>query len=184
MTAIRITRNVRSIVSALRGALIRLSPDGATATVLDRDSGKLARVSADTLVATKGRPVNLVRGLCRADVDELIEGDAGFAAECMTELFVRQTADEREVRQTRHLNRVGFRADDALVGSTLAGKSLCAWTETDHAMARDVAKVYSGTQLWDLASLWLQAGDASEASVLLSDVLSDLAAMAARDAGR
>jgi hypothetical protein len=182
-TTLRVRHNVRSTVSALKGALVRLSADGTVATVLDRESGRLVCESAATLVPTRGRPINLVRGLCRADVDALIESDLTFCAAALDELFVRQTADEREAKATKYDNKVGYRADDARRGSTLALKALCAWSPEDCATARDVLSAYSGTQLWDLAALWLAevvpVEPSTETTALVGDVMLDLACMAA-----
>lgn len=162
-----ISRNVRSIDSTLSGALIRLSQDGTMATVLVRDTGKLARISAASLYPTKGRPVKLIKGLCRADVDELIDSNVNFCFKAIEELFGRQTEDERVTTTTRHENKVGFRADDAKLGSKLAMTD--AWNQVDLVQARQILRAYSGTQLWDLASEFLSAQD--EAGQLIASIL-------------
>lgn len=153
MSTITVTRNVVNTLTGAKGAVIRIKGD--TAVVLVRETGKLAPMPVADLRPTKGRPVNLVRGLCRADVDELIDSDTAFRVSAVRELFGRQTDDERVVLATRWDNKVGFRADDARRGSELALKSACAWTDTDHATAKGVLHAYSGTQLFDLASEFL-----------------------------
>lgn len=152
-STITVTRNVRNTVTGQRGAVIRIKGD--TATVLDRDTGKLVGMMLAVLVPTKGRPVKLVNGLHRADVDALISENPAFRVAAVREMFGRQTDDERQALATRWDNKVGFRADDARRGSTLAGKAACAWTPEDHATARYILGAYSGTQLWDLASVFL-----------------------------
>jgi hypothetical protein len=146
---IKVTRNVTGSVD---GALVRLSQDGEIATVLARATGLLERVPACTLSPSKGRPIKLIRGLCRADVNELIRDDSEFVQDAIVELFGRQTMDEREVKATYHDNDVGFRADDARRGSLLACKSACAWQDADFAIARGILRSYSGTQLFDVAA--------------------------------
>lgn len=175
---IRVTRNVTGSVD---GALIRLSRDGFLATVLARATGTLVRVPADSLSPAKGRPVKLIRGLCRADVNELIRDDAEFVVDAMVELFGRQTWDERAVFATRHDNSVGFRADDAKRGSRLAAKSQCAWTTEDFAAARLILGSYSGTQLFDAAAERLsereiiEATSTTETERCMAEVLASIA---------
>lgn len=180
-STVRATVNVLDTSTGMRGACIRIAGD--TAVVLVRDTGKLARLPLANLVPTRGRPVKLVGGLHRADVDELIADNAAFRVAAVRELFGRQTADERDVLATRWDNSVGFRADDARRGSTLAGKAACAWTEADHATAANILSVYSGTQLWDLASHFLsdtgvnvETHNISESEALVADILADLLA--------
>ena len=178
---IKVTRNVTGSVD---GALVRLSQDGETATVLCRATGELERVPACTLSPAKGRPIKLIRGLCRADVNELIRDDADFCQDAIVELFGRQVFDEREAHATWHHNDVGFRADDAKRGSALAVKSACAWLDGDYAMAREILRSYSGTQLFDVAAERLSereivaATSSTETTRCLASVLADLAAMA------
>ena len=152
-STITVTRNVRNTVTGQRGAVIRIK--GETATVLDRDTGKLCAMPLGVLVPTKGRPVKLVNGLHRADVDALVSENPAFRIAAVREMFGRQTDDERAVLATRWDNKVGFRADDARRGSTLAGKAACSWTPEDHATARYILGAYTGTQLWDVASVFM-----------------------------
>lgn len=176
LNGIKVTRNVTGSVN---GALVRLSRDGEIATVLERASGMLVRVAAETLSPAKGRPIKLVRGLCRADVNELIRDDAEFVQDAIVELFGRQTMDEREVKATYHDNDVGFRADDARRGSMLALKTGCAWTAEDFAMARAVLFSYSGTQLWDVAAERLSereiidATSSTETERLIAEIMAE-----------
>ncbi len=152
ITERHVTRNVTGSVI---GALVRLSSDGTIATVLERETGLLARVPASTLTPSRGRPIKLIRGLCRADVNELIRDSRDFTHDAIVELFGRQLDEERAALATYADNDVGFRADDARRGSTLALKSVCAWDDTDYAMAREILSRYSGTQLFDVASEYL-----------------------------
>lgn len=180
-STVRATVNVLNTITGERGACIRVKGD--TAVVLVRDTGKLARVELASLVPTRGRPVKLINGLHRADVNELITENATFRVAAIRELFGRQTADEREEKATHWDNSVGFRADDAKRGSTLAGKALCSWDAADHEMSAEILLAYSGTQLWDLASHFLsEAGinvethNVSESESLVADILADLSA--------
>lgn len=181
VNGIKVTRNV---TGSVEGALVRLSKDGETATVLQRSDGTLVRVPAASLSPAKGRPIKLVRGLCRADVMELIRDDAEFVSDAIREMFTRQTSDERDVKATKHDNDVGFRADDARRGSMLALKSDCAWTAEDFAMARAILGAYSGTQLFDIAAERLcereivEATTSTETDRAVAGVLADLAALA------
>lgn len=150
-----ITRNIVNTLTGERGAVVRVSRDGQTCTVLLRDTGKLVSMPSAHVEATRGRPIKLVKGLCRADVDDLVGNNPEFRVRAIRELFGRQTEDERGSLATRWDNRVGFRADDARRGSMLALKSACAWTEDDHTIAIDCLLPYTGTQLWDLASEYL-----------------------------
>lgn len=161
VTERHVTRNV---TGSVQGALIRLSNDGLTATVLERDSGLLVRVATSTLTPSRGRPVKLVKGLCRADVNELIRDDGDFVHDAIVELFGRQLDSEREALATYADNDVGFRADDARRGSMLALKSVCAWDSADYSIARDVLSRYSGTQLFDVASERLSEREIVEAT--------------------
>lgn len=176
MATLKVTRNVTGSVD---GALVRLSPDGETATVLVRLTGKLARVPADSLTPTRGRPIKLVRGLCRADVDELVETSAEFCVDAVTELFGRQLDNEREAKATIADNDVGFRADDARKGSLLALKSV--WDLADYCTARVLLSRYTGTQLYDMASEFLSEREIVEATTpksesarLIADILATL----------
>lgn len=177
---IKVTRNV---TGSVEGALVRLSLGGDVATVLQRSDGKLVRVPALSLSPAKGRPIKLVRGLCRADVMELIESDGEFVNDAIRELFTRQTWDERDAKATHHDNDVGFRADDARRGSMLALKSECAWTDEDKCMARAILGTYSGTQLFDIAAERLSereivaATSSTETDRTVASVLADLAAL-------
>jgi len=179
---IKVTRNVTGSVD---GALVRLSKDGEIATVLVRDTGLLERVPAATLTPAKGRPIKLIRGLCRADVNELIRDDDDFCQDAIGELFGRQAYDERDAKATYHDNDVGFRADDARRGSMLAVKSACAWGAEEYAMARGILRSYSGTQLFDIAAERLsereiiEATSSTETQRCVSEVLADLLSMAA-----
>lgn len=178
ITSKNVTRNVRSNDRSIEGALIRVSPCGEIATVLLRASGRLARVSAESLSTTKGRPVKLIKGLCRADVNELIESSDDFCRDAIEELFGRQTCDERDAKSTRYDNEVGFRADDARIGSELAQRSV--WSVLDLANARGVLYYYSGTQLWDVACEYLSEQECiaattrqqSEAESLIAGIVS------------
>lgn len=186
MTTIISERHVtRNVTGSVNGALVRLSSDGLTATVLERDSGNLVRVPSATLVPSRGRPIKLIRGLCRADVNELIRDDGDFVHDAIVELFGRQLDSERASLTTIADNDVGFRADDARRGSMLALKSVCAWDAGDYAMARSILSYYSGTQLFDIASERLSereiveatGGNAgkSETAMLIGEILASLA---------
>lgn len=159
-----VTRNVRSEDRSVNGALVRLSPDGLMATVLLSADGSLVRVPADTLTPWRGRPIKLVNGLCRADVDELIATSDAFVVDAIGELFGRQLDSERESLATYDDNDVGFRADDARRGSLLALKASCGWTPEDYATARILASRYSGTQLYGIASEFLAEREIVEAT--------------------
>lgn len=180
MTTSNSLRIARNVTGSVQGALIRLTCDGTLATVLERTSGKLVRVEASTLVPARGRPVKLVRGLCRADVNELIRDSAEFVQDAIAELFGRQLSSERVALATWADNDVGFRADDARRGSLLALKSDCAWTDADFATARGILSVYSGTQLFDVAAEYLSEREIlaatsrrpTEAEALIAAILS------------
>lgn len=168
-----VTRNVVNTATGEKGAVIRVKGD--TATVLLRSNGRLSAMHVNDLAPTRGRPIKLIQGLCRADVDALIESDASFRVAAIRELFGRQTDDEREVRATYYDNKVGFRADDAKRGSTLAVKSACAWTDEDHNAAMWCLFPYSGTQLWDLTSQFLSEPDAVDsADSLIAEIVGAL----------
>lgn len=182
MTSLITFRHVtRNVTGSVEGALVRLSQDGETATVLVRKTGKLARVPASSLSPAKGRPIKLVKGLCRADVDELIDGSEEFCRDAIEELFGRQLDSERAALATFADNDVGFRADDARRGSTLALKSV--WSPVDLFYARTILRAYSGTQLFDVACEYLaereiveatdagRCAESSETDALLSAIL-------------
>lgn len=156
-----VARNVRNVFSEVRGAVVRVSREG-VATVLLTETGKLARMPVGHLAVTRGRPIKLIGGLVRADIDELIVSSGDFRIAATRVMFARQTEDERSAHATRHDNNVGFRADDARKGSALALKSACGWTAEDHLVAIDCLLPYSGTQLWELASTFLTDLDGVE----------------------
>ena len=148
-----VTRNVRNVVSDERGAVVRVREG--IATVLLTETGKLARMPSSELVVTRGRPIKLIKGLVREDINELIMSSETFRVAGLQAMFARQTDDERDSKATRHDNKNGFRVDDAKDGSALALKDGSTWTGEDHLTAIQCLLPYSGTQLWDLASMFL-----------------------------
>lgn len=182
-TTVTFRHVTRNVTGSVQGALVRLSQDGSIATVLVRETGKLARVAAETLSPSKGRPIKLIRGLCRADVNELIDSSDTFVQDAIDELFGRQLESERKSLATWADNDVGFRADDARRGSLLALKSGCGWTDGDYATARSILRLYSGTQLFDVACEYLAEREIveattpkSESACLIGEILASLAA--------
>lgn len=177
-----ITRNVQNMVTGEKGAVVRVNKHH-IATVLLAETGKLSQVHCAHLMRLRGRPIKLVNGLVRADVDELIQSSPLFRHAAIIEMFSRQTDDERDCKATRHDNKNGFRSDSARRGTELALLPLDAWTDACHMMAIDVLSYYSGTQLWDLASRFLtdviDSDDATESNALISEILADSGAFPA-----
>ncbi len=149
-----VARQVIVLSTEEKGAVVRVSKSN-VATVLLSVTGKTIFVPVSDLKTNRGRPLKLVNGLIRSDVDELIVSSADFRVAAIGELFSRQTDDEREVAHTKYDNDNGFRVDDAKKGSMLAMKLAATWMPEDHVMAIECLMPYSGTQLWDLAASFL-----------------------------
>lgn len=71
---------------------------------------------------------------------ELLDTEPGFLAACLSELFSRQTEDERATRDSVHQNAMGFSAFDARRGSELA-EACAAGKELEGADRRDALQV-------------------------------------------
>lgn len=72
----------------------------------------------------KGGHNNNYPFLTKGQIRERIWGDAGFAEGCLLVLYVNQTEDEREKKDTVYKNRRGFMSSHAVNGSNLALKIL------------------------------------------------------------
>lgn len=138
-----------------RGIVLRV--DGERARVMNATSEIPSWFPCEDLQGRRGRPAIVhASGLCRHDLTVLVVHDDGFCQEAIRFLFGRQTDDEQGAACTRHDNDLGFRADHARKGTTLASLAPDAWSGAEYATARTILHRYTGTQLFDLAAEWLE----------------------------
>jgi hypothetical protein len=148
----------RSVTNGeVRGTLLMVAHDRARVLVDDVPDW----YPVDSLKTTRGRPALVhYSGLCRWDLQNLVDSSNEFCQEAIRFLFGRQTPIEQQVSHTIYENDMGFRADHARKGTLLALLAPDAWGAPEYSMARGILKRYCGTQLFDLAAERMEGADA------------------------